>query len=99
MLRPSKEKPFIVAAIISPPVIVEAIKSQQYDPSANSALVSKLQRENSQLKQKLENERKTAKVYLKAAKTEAKDMYEAMMHQRLQACKAAYEEEFEILAR
>lgn len=48
---------------------------------------------------KLENERKTNKIYLKAAKIEAKELYEGIMQQRMDACKKAYNEEFEILAK
>lgn len=48
---------------------------------------------------KLENERKTNKIYLKAAKVEAKELYEGIMYQRMDACKKAYNEEFEILAK
>ena len=47
----------------------------------------------------MDNERKTAKIYLKAAKVEAKELYDEIIQQRMDACKKAYNEEFEILAK
>lgn len=51
------------------------------------------------LNSKLDNERKTAKIYLKASKIEAKELFEGIMQQRMDALKKVYNEEFEILAK
>lgn len=66
---------------------------------ADPAQVAKLQREMKSLKSTLEVERKTNKMQMKAAKIEAKDMYEKMMKQRIEACQDAFAEEFETLAK
>ena len=75
-------------------------KEQKAKPQAdNSGKIAQLQREKKQLQERIEINKNQYKIDLQHAKQKAKEMYEQMMEQKLNACRKAYEEEFEIIAR
>ena len=67
--------------------------------SEDSGKIAALERSLKQLTDRIDIIKQQNKVELKHAKEKAKEMYEEMMEQKLTACRKAYEEEFEVIAK